>query len=195
MKLFYNESGQIDYETLEQDASLCGLLQAIDIFIDKNPLPCSQCQDGCCRKSWAVEVDNVSVRRLSTEAGISRSEFVSKMLDLEENKSLDFDQYVMKKQTAHCPWVTESNRCRIYQSRPLICRLYTCSAKSLRYNQLREASAATFLQALVFEQIIDNEKPSASQLEYFAKNPALHAPDYNIELQKIIDYAVDEGWI
>lgn len=195
MKLFFNEAGQIDYDAFDNGTTLDDLLQAIDIFIDNHPLSCGQCQNGCCRKPWAVEVDNVSARRICADTRMSQADFFDDMVEIDENKHLDFDQYVMKKQTPHCPWVTESNRCRVYQSRPLICRLYTCSLKSLRYNQLREASAATFLQALVFEQMINNQNPSASQIDYYKKNPALYARDYSIELQKIIDYALEEGWI
>ena len=195
MKLFFNESGQLDYDTIGDTDTLADLLQAVDLFIDRHPLSCSRCENSCCRKPWAVEVDNVSVRRLCADHKIPQSELISSMLETDENKHLDFDQYIMKKQSAHCPWLSEMNRCRIYQSRPLICRLYSCFPKSQRFNQLREASAATFLLALVFEQLIDQQQPSERQLEYYQKNPALNALDYKVGLQKILDYALDEGWL
>jgi len=186
MKLALNNSGQIDYDQLEEKDTLADLLEAIDLFIEDNPLPCSQCQNGCCRKPWAVEVDNVSVRRLSDLAGISQAAFVDEMLELKENKYLDFDQYVMKKQTSLCPFVSDFNRCQVYESRPLICK---------RYNQLREAAAATYLQALVFEQIIRNHNLGPAQLSNLTENPALFSQNYQLSLQKILDYAAGEGWI
>ena len=195
MKLALNDSGQIDYDQLEEKDTLADLLEAIDVFIEDNPLPCRQCQNGCCRKPWAVEVDNVSVRWLSNLAGISKDEFVDEMLEIKENKYLDFDQYVMKKQTSLCPFVSDFNRCQVYESRPLICRLYTCAPKSPRYNQLREAAAATYLQALVFEQIIRNHNLGPAQLSNLTENPALFSQNYQLSLQKILDYAADEGWI
>ena len=70
-----------------------------------------------------------------------------------------------------------------------------CSPKSVRYNQLREAAAATFLQALVFEHIIDSQETTPDQRRYFARNPALNATDYSMKLQTIIDYAYNEGWL
>ena len=123
MQLFFNQLSQIDYKPEDLSSSLNDLLQAIDEFIEKHPLACNQCQTGCCRKPWAVEVDNVSVNRQSNAIGCSKSAYIDQYLVLDENRYFDFDQFVMKKQTPHCPWVSPDNRCIIYSSRPLICRV------------------------------------------------------------------------
>lgn len=194
MELFINQEGQVDYEQAEANTTVQDLLDAIDRFLSVHPLSCPVCEHSCCKNPWSVEVDNVSVRRLCYADSGLIAEFVQHKLLKKKNHAWDIDQFVLKKDAA-CTFVTESNRCTIYEKRPVICRLYMCSPKSYRYNLLRELIGCTFLRALVLEDRMRQKPYSMRTIRRYKKNPAVFAIDYQVRLADVFDYAQDEGWL
>lgn len=194
MRVFLDAGGKVNYDEITGDSSVQELLDAIDIFLNDHKLPCDNCGESCCKKSWAVEMDNVCVNRLcdgdEREAGI----FIKDKLVMKENFFKQFDQYVLKKEK-NCGFVTEANLCTIYEQRPVICRLYICSAKSRRYNVIRELIGAAYLEALVSEEKIRSDHVTDKTISWYRRNPAVFAKDYNILLEDIVCYAQEEGWI
>jgi Fe-S-cluster containining protein len=188
MRIFLDSSGKMNYNELSPGATVRDLLDAADAFFAVCPPPCQACAHSCCKKSWAVEVDNVAARRLFG------GEVQPGKLVLKLNHAMGIMQYVLDKKAA-CPFVTQENRCTAYGARPLICRLYTCAPKSRRYDQLREMVAATFLRALVMEQNMRRNPLSQRTLRDYRLNPALEARDYAVPLEDVLDYAQRAGWL
>jgi Fe-S-cluster containining protein len=194
MKLLFDVEGKINYDRINKDTTVREVLDAIDVFLNANPLPCSSCEESCCKKSWSVEMDNVCVNRLcnwNDEAAVS---FVQKELVNKKNYYREFDQYVLNKKI-HCSFITESNLCSIYDKRPIICRLYICSLKSYRYNVLREVIGSTYLKALVLEDRMRNNNFTKRTINKYKRNPAVFAKDYDLPLEAIFNYAEEEGWL
>lgn len=194
MKLFFDTDGKVNYDKISKNTTVNDLLDAIDIFIENNPLPCDNCEESCCKKNWAVEIDNICVNRLSNWDDSLSVNFVNEKLVKQKNYSKEFDQYVLKKEK-DCNFITKSNLCTIYEERPIICRLYICSDKSNRYNMLRELIGSTFLKALVLENKIKNNNFTQKTINKYKKNPAVFAHDYNILIDDIFNYSEDEGWL
>lgn len=194
MKLFLDSEGKVNYDKISKYTTVKELLDAIDIFLKDNPLPCDECFESCCKKSWAVEMDNVCVNRLCGGDKNAATDFVQDKLVKQTNYSKEFDQYVLKKEK-NCNFITESNLCTIYEERPIICRLYICTEKSNRYNMLRELIASTYLKALVLEEKLRKNNSTQTIVDNYKKNPAVFAKDYDILLDEIFNYSEEEGWL
>lgn len=194
MKLFFDSEGKVNYDELDGATKVNDLLEAIDIFLKENPLPCSQCEESCCKKDWSVEMDNICVNRLCNYDKRAAAEFVKDKLVKKKNYYREFDQYVLKKDK-NCTFITEDNLCTIYEERPIICRLYICTVKSYRYNLLRELIGSTYLKALVYEERLRNKNFTERTVKRYKKNPAVFAKGYDILLEDIFRYSEEEGWI
>lgn len=194
MKLLLDNEGKVNYYKLDKNSTVKDLLEAIDLFLTGNPLPCDNCEESCCKKSWSVEMDNVCVNRLTNEDDKAAAQFVNDKLVKKRNYYREFDQYVVKKDK-NCIFITDENLCTIYEQRPIICRLYICSAKSYRFNVVRELIGSTYLKALVLEDEIRNNDFTQKTIDNYRKNPAVFAKAYNILLEDIFDYAEEEGWL
>lgn len=194
MKLFYDEDGKANYDILTKSTIVSELLRAVDIFLNDNPLPCDNCIESCCSKKWSVEMDNICVNKLSNWDKESQLKFVKDKLIVKRNYYRDFNQYVVKKDIK-CIFINECNRCKIYNIRPVICRLYICCDKSYRYNLLRELIGSTYLRALILENRANSNNYTSSTIKNYKRNPAFLAKDYDISIEKIIIYAKEEGWI
>lgn len=193
MKLFVDQKGEVDFDQITDKTTVQDLLDAIDLFLLDHPLPCDACEHSCCKNPWLVEVDNVSANRLCQRSSQPINEFVQEKLVKKKNHAWGIDQFVMKKET-ECIFITDSNRCTVYEQRPIICRLYICSPKSYRYNLLREMIACTFLRAFVLEDKMKEKKYSPRTIRRYKNNPAVFASDYNILLADILKYSQVEGW-
>lgn len=194
MKLLLDNEGKVNYDKLDKNSTVKDLLEAIDLFLKGTPLPCDNCEESCCKKSWSVEVDNVCVNRLTNEDDKVAVQFVNDRLVKRRNYYREFDQYVVKKDK-NCIFITDKNLCTIYEQRPIICRLYICSSKSYRYNVVRELIGSTYLKALVLEDEIRNNDFTQKTIDNYRKNPAVFTKAYNILLEDIFDYAEQEGWL
>ena len=190
MNLLWNAAGAVDIDALEPGTTVQDLLDAIDVFLQANPLDCTGCALSCCRRAWSVEVDNVSAGRLCGGQGAEVSCFVREKLMLKRNHALGFNQFVLNK-TTDCHYILPDNRCGVYAVRPIICRLYICGALSPRYNALRSAVGATYLQALVLEEA---QRADGAPVQA-GNNPALSARDYSLRLTDILRYAAAQGWL
>lgn len=194
MKLLLDTEGKVNYDQINKNTTVEEVLDAIDVFLNNNPLPCDQCEESCCKKSWSVEMDNVCVNRLSDWNDEVALDFVQKELVKKKNYCGDFNQYVLNKKT-YCNFITDTNLCTIYESRPIICRLYICIDKSYRYNVVRELIASTYLVALVLEDKMRNNTLTEEIINKYKRNPAVFAKGYDISLEDIFNYAEDEGWL
>lgn len=194
MKLLFDGEGKVNYDKIAKNTTVKDVLDAIDIFLNNNPLDCNGCEESCCKKSWSVEMDNVCVNKLSNWDNEAASNFVKEKLVKKRNYYRDFDQYVLDKKT-DCNFITETNLCTIYEERPVICRLYICSARSYRYNVIRELIGSTYLKALVLEEKIRKNDFPEQTIDKYKRNPAVFAKEYDILLEEIFDYAEDEGWL
>ncbi|AJG99381.1 YkgJ family cysteine cluster protein [Clostridium beijerinckii] len=194
MKLLFDDEGKVNYDKITKNTTVKDVLDAIDIFLSNNPLDCNGCEESCCKKSWSVEMDNVCVNKLSNWDNEAASNFVQEKLVKKRNYYRDFDQYVLDKKT-DCNFITETNLCTIYGERPVICRLYICSARSYRYNVIRELIGSTYLKALVLEEKMRKNDFPEQTIDKYKRNPAVFAKEYNILLEEIFDYAEDEGWL
>ncbi len=194
MKLLFDGEGKVNYDKIAKNTTVKDVLDAIDIFLNNNPLDCNGCEESCCKKSWSVEMDNVCVNKLSNWDNEAASNFVQEKLVKKRNYYRDFDQYVLDKKT-DCNFITETNLCTIYEERPVICRLYICSARSYRYNVIRELIGSTYLKALVLEEKMRKNDFPEQTIDKYKRNPAVFAKEYNILLEEIFDYAEDEGWL
>jgi len=194
MILFPDSEGKLNYDKITVDSTVQDLLDAIDLFLNDHPLSCDKCRESCCKKTWAVEMDNVCVNRLCSRDEEAISRFIQNKLVKTKNHFLEFDQYIFKKEQ-NCCYVTDSNLCTIYGQRPLICRLYVCSAKSRRYNVIRELIGAAYLRALILEEKMRSNDFTKSTIHRYRRNPAFSAKDYHIRLADIVDYAQEEGWL
>jgi Fe-S-cluster containining protein len=193
MRLYLDPSGKVDYDEIPDNATVQDLLDAVDTFLVAHPLPCNDCPESCCKKVWAVEVDNVAARRLAGGGDEALAVFVREKLVLKRNRAMGFNQYVLNKKML-CTYVTQGNRCAAYAKRPVICRLFICAPKSYRYNQTRELIAATFLQALVMEENKRSKQLSERTIRRYRQNPALFAVDYAMKLKDVFAYARRMGW-
>lgn len=194
MKLLFDVEGKVNYDKINKNTTVKDVLYAVDIFLSNNPLNCNKCEESCCKKSWSVEMDNICVNRLSSWNDEVALDFVQEKLIKKRNYYRDFDQYVLNKKM-DCNFITETNLCTIYEDRPIICRLYICSARSYRYNLIRELIGSTYLNALVYEEEIRNNNFTNETINQYKINPAVFAKDYNMLLEKIFDYAEYEGWL
>lgn len=194
MKLLLDTEGKINYDKINKNTTVKDVLEAVDIFLNNHPLNCNDCEESCCKKSWSVEMDNVCVNRLSNWKDEAAIDFVQDKLVKKKNYYRDFDQFVLNKEK-DCNFITETNLCTIYEERPIICRLYICSARSYRYNVIRELIGSSYLKALVYEDKIRNNNFEDEIINKYKRNPAVFAKDYNILLEEIFDYAEDEGWL
>ncbi|MDP4180901.1 MAG: YkgJ family cysteine cluster protein [Bacillota bacterium] len=194
MKVLLDDEGNVNYDKITRSSTVQELLDAIDIFLKDNELHCDKCEDSCCKKPWAVEFDNVCVNTLCNWDNNAVRDFIQDKLVMKENFFKQFDQYVLKKD-ANCNFVTKTNLCSIYEQRPIICRLFICSAKSHRYNVIRELIGAAYLEALVSEEKIRNIYITHTILDMIKRNPAVLAKDYSVLLDDIILYAQEEGWL
>jgi Fe-S-cluster containining protein len=194
MKLLLDTEGKVNYDSIDKNTKVKDLLEAIDIFLNINPLSCDNCEESCCKKAWSVEMDNVCVNRISKWNGEVATSFVKDKLIKKKNYCRDFYQFVLKKEK-DCTFITEDNLCTIYEERPIICRLYICTSKSYRYNLLRELIGSTYLKALVFEEKMRNKDYTERTIKKYKENPAVFAKDYDILLEDIFDYSEYEGWI
>ena len=194
MLVFLNSEDKVDYDKIDENTTVKDLLAAVDVFLSENPLPCDNCEESCCKKAWSVEMDNVCVNRLSGGSPEAQRAFVKEHLVKKKNYYRDMDQYVLNKEK-NCTYITDSNKCLIYQDRPIICRLYLCSAKSLRYGTLRELVGTTYLKALVLEYRMNSKMLSEKTISKYKRNPVLLSREYDVTLHKIIKYGGQEGWI
>jgi hypothetical protein len=194
LRIFLDKDGKVNYDRINENTTVKELLEAVDIFLGGYPLPCDRCEESCCKKAWSVEMDNVCVNRLCKGNAESSLKFVEERLLKKKNYYRDFYQLVLKKDK-DCSFVSEDNRCSIYEERPVICRLYVCCDRSFRYNVLRELVGSTYLKALVLEHRMRSKNFTERTIKNYRRNPVLFAADYDASLEKIIQYAEEEGWL
>ncbi|MDR3593421.1 YkgJ family cysteine cluster protein [Clostridium sp.] len=194
MKLLFDVESKVNYDKINKNTTVKDVLDEVDIFLNNNPLNCNECEESCCKKSWSVEMDNICVNRLSSWNGEAALDFIQEKLVKKKNYYRDFDQYVLNKKM-DCNFISQTNLCTIYEDRPIICRLYICSSRSYRYNCMRELIGSAYLKALIYEEEIRNNNFTNETINKYKRNPAVFAKDYNILLEKIFDYAEDEGWL
>lgn len=183
MELCLDPEGRVEYSGAGVSVPVQEFLDAVDRFLETRPLPCARCGESCCRKPWAVAMDNVAAGRLCGDHG-ARPRYARENCTLRENIALEIDHYVLKKPAArgYCPFVSPENRCTVYAARPLICRLYLCLPAGRRYERLSALIAGTYLQALALEAAEGR------------RNPALGAADYALPLGAVLRHALEEGW-
>ncbi|MBK1811922.1 YkgJ family cysteine cluster protein [Clostridium sp. YIM B02505] len=194
MNLLFDSEGKVNYDKINKETTVKDVLEAIDIFLNNNPIPCDTCKESCCKKAWSVEMDNVCVNRISNWDERCASDYVKKKLVKKRNYYREFDQYVLDKEK-NCHFITEENYCTIYEQRPIICRLYICIDKSYRYNVVRELIGSTYLKALIFEEEMRTSKLSDELIKQYKRNPAVFAKGYDISLNDIFNYSEEEGWL
>jgi Fe-S-cluster containining protein len=194
VKLILDNENKVNYDKLNKSDTLADLLIAVDEFLAETPLPCGSCEESCCKKEWSVEMDNVCVNRLNHWDDKLAEDYVKNKLVKKRNYYRDFNQLVLNKNKA-CTYITESNLCTIYENRPIICRLYICTAKSYRYNLLRELIGSTYLKALILEDRMRTNDYTDRTITKYKKNPAVFAKGYDILLEDIFNYAESEGWL
>lgn len=184
MELYLDAGGRAEISGAAASATVQDLLDAVDRFLARCPLPCAACGESCCQKPWAVAVDNVAAGRLCGCPG-ARCRYAKERCVLRENIVLEIDHYVLDKSDTdgRCPFVSPDNRCAEYASRPLICRLYFCLPAGPRYEKLSALASGAFWQAL------------AQEAAGGGRNPALGAADYALPLGEVLRHAQSEGWI
>lgn len=177
MKVFLNEKGEVDFTGVNGETTVQELLDAIDVFLEEHPVNCHKCKGDCCKKRIAV--DNIFVKR-NCRGNLMR--FAEQKLELKDS------QLFLKRKIA-CKFLTGLNKCDIYNTRPLICRLYMCFPYSKQYELLEGLLVRVFTMALVHEaaetQVSD---PRELEKNATATNPVLYADDYNLSLKSIISW-------
>jgi Fe-S-cluster containining protein len=92
---------------------------------------CAGCVNNCCKHN-NITVDLVAAEELAETLGLSLQRFAREYLSF--NPDLPFPELRRRP----CPFLL-ANRCTVYQSRALICRLYLCTPMTDRLEQLRSA--------------------------------------------------------
>jgi len=116
MNLIFDAEGKVNYDKINKNTTAKDVLDAVDVFLNNNPLDCNGCEESCCKKAWSVEMDNICVNKISNWNDEVALEFVQEKLVKKRNYCRDFDQYVLNKKT-NCNFITETNLCTIYEDK------------------------------------------------------------------------------
>ncbi|PGH39600.1 MAG: zinc/iron-chelating domain-containing protein [Candidatus Nephrothrix sp. EaCA] len=110
-----------------------------EVFSEINCLNCAN----CCKTVSPIFYQN-DIERAAKALRLKPSQMIEKYLRIDED-----NDYVL--QTAPCPFLTENNECRIYESRPKACREYPHTHRK-KMAQLMELTAKnTLVCPAVFE--------------------------------------------
>lgn len=187
MKIFLNDNKEIDYVELNSTTTVQDLLNAIDEFLEANPLDCEHCKERCCKR-YAIEVDNVFVR---ANCRGNDDRFI--------DTKLKYDQKLNKFCTngkKYCRYLNGLEKCDLYKTRPLICRLYMCYSYSKHYLLLQSLISHVFTTALMVEWGARVTGKSVMDVEPTPiTNPVVNADDYSIRIQEIMpwsEYNIDD---
>lgn len=193
-----NESGELTITHLNENTTLQDMLDELDNFLDKNPLPCATCKNNCCKQPHDIRMDNFYFLRKTSGKPYNIDRFIKNEL------FIDFDDphfmtFYFKQYGKHCRHISGLNRCLIYNDRPLDCRFYTCRDESIMYKLvtglIQNASRYSFAFNIgdVYAKK-HNKEYNGEILELYKNNPFYEIVDFsNIKIKDIIQYVLDLG--
>jgi len=192
VKLFLNEKDYVDYDIVKKEDTVQDFLDAIETFLEENPIPCHICVNNCCTRGLSVMADNVFIKRISKIRRETYEEFVRREVEIKK-KNLFF----LKKKGPACRYLNKHGRCNIHKDRPIVCHFYICKNITDRHYLLRSMIIETLGAAATFEFYLKTQKRRIMNAPtVYKKNPAIFAESYeDIRILDILDYLVEANAI
>lgn len=148
MKLIFNKENEVDIVGITPISTVQDFFDAVDEFLTDNPLPCNNCKQHCCKGRFKINMDSVSVRKIS-KGKVER--VVPKLFVDSGNNKLEVFLVAGHKK---CRYLDGLARCLVYKERPASCRTYICLPQSLCYKILDSAIVAEMHHAMRAEYLI-----------------------------------------
>lgn len=147
LKLFLNKDNEVDISGLNKESTVLDFFDAIDNFLNENPLPCETCKQHCCKGRFKINMDSVSAKKLSK--GKMERIIPKLFVDMGENK-LEIYIVAGHKQCRHLSGLA---RCLVYRDRPAICRTYMCIPQSQNFKIVDLSIVAEMHHAMRIEYL------------------------------------------
>jgi len=135
---------------------------------------CKNCTQVCC-KSDDVWIDNVFYRKYKNS-------------DIGTRFDRTTDDYVKLRTDGNaCNFLQKNGQCSIYQTRPLICRIFLCNeGRETYFYGIMNAINYTYTDALHKEFLYKQKELDINKL---SNNPALFAKNYETTILQCVDFA------
>lgn len=190
MLVFRNGENEISCDGLTSTSSVGELADAVVAFC-RSHIDCAACRETCCA-GLAVYPDHVFLSRLLQ---LARPALSDPELAALPCRLLRFDPVAGKwllppKANGRCPFLSHSNRCTIYASRPLVCRLHICGDIVPAFRQLKDRIYLAYHDALRLKMLPyagGQYTPTAAARQTL--NPVLHDSGYNVSIRAICIWA------
>lgn len=190
--IIYNNCNKLKVKNINSADTVQDYLDALDEYLKREPLPCRECNNNCCKRSnWSIAVDNVYFLK-KTKNNIHNIDkfFKRECYQISKNKNLMPHYSIKNPFKSSCKDLNGLNQCSIYNNRPLVCRTYTCIKKDdkleLMSNLISETAKFAFSYNCVYIRT-----GNLFFKEYYEKNPFYNKYDYNVPIKEILEYAAE----
>lgn len=184
MRFIFNADHLLDIVELSPTDSIQSICDTLQSFLDENPLNCDSCRNSCCRL-FPIRPDNVFIKKT-----FPRTKIQNVLAFKDRQYTMPF---IEDSQGLLCEYNC-SGKCSIYQTRPVICRLYTCLPVTEKWSSLLDIIAQSYKNALEYEIMEQTVKSIGNRgvmldLPEERSNPALYADDYAVQIGEILNWA------
>lgn len=143
----YEHQGQkgLDIQVLNEEATVFDFCEAVDEFILNSQISrlrsnadCCEGCDVCCGERMPLTVVDILQLKEALEPQLSVGDFLNKYCYVAVSGRV-IDILLRRDQEEKCIFLNkQENKCSNYQLRPLVCRIYICTALSGRAERLRQ---------------------------------------------------------
>jgi Fe-S-cluster containining protein len=190
MIVFINSQGELTCSGLGISTSVSDMINAVLDFCEKH-VDCAACRQTCCA-GLTVYPDHIFLDRLLQ---LSRHSLSDQDLAALPTRLLRFDKdagkwFLPQSDDGCCKFLSRTNRCTIYEARPLVCRLHICGKIESGFKQVKNNIYFAYQDALRLEMTrwLQPEPSSAANV-WRTANPALSVASYNVPVAAI------QSWI
>lgn len=134
------ETLALDVRVMDENATLADLLAALDAFAAERFADCRGC-DGCCHeRAPLIAADLPALAALLPAAEAPAHAVCAAFASLTVDKNGAADITLQRTPGGACRFLhLEEKYCRIWPSRPFVCRSHFCLPRSVRFSDLRES--------------------------------------------------------
>lgn len=189
MNVFINNQGELTCSGLDANNTVTDLINAVMDFC-KMHINCTDCTQTCCA-GLTVYPDHVFLYRLLrlSRQSLSRQDLMDLPIRVMRYDPVAGRWFLLQRNNGRCLFLSQTNRCMIYEARPLVCRLHVCGNIESGLRKMKNALYFAYQDALHQEMAyrLPQKLRSAVSIRH-TTNPVLGNLTYDTPLSVVWEW-------
>lgn len=188
--IIYSSNNVLKVKDIKPIDTVQDYLDALDMYLKSEPLPCEECRNNCCKRSgWSIAIDNVYFLKKVNNSSYNMDKFFKRECFQISKSETSMPHYSIKHPfKSSCKDLNGLNQCNIYKNRPLICRTYTCIKKDDKLELMSNLIGETAKYAFSYNYVYLKTGEIFFK-ELYEENPFYNKYDYNLLIKDVLKYA------